>query len=219
MIGNVFGNDDSDSSTPKEFEAGDEEKSNELLAQAKGLHMEGKVKVAGKVRSVSRIRLTSCLFVLHFIGLSQKQLAPNNKAEKIHPGLAITAPEREDDDPEPTLRGVNHLPTVEKQDRGLQAVCSQGWIECSNGDVVGGTQSCFAACNGNCCQGIDSTSATVDTCVGFTGKVCPDGSCSDTDPQPLITDFAGNPLSYSGTCEDANVGEVSGPSCVGNQGE
>ena len=51
-------------------------------------------------------------------------------------------------------------------------------IHCVNGTEVGGSQSCKAACDANgaesCC--VDPLTGN-DACVGFTGSVCPDGSC------------------------------------------
>ena len=90
------------------------------------------------------------------------------------------------------------------------------WVDCDNGYVRGSSSSttCFAQCNGNCCQGLDITSTTVDACVGFTGMVCGDagdGSCSDT--------VASTESTYRGSCANGNIEEVSGGSCVGQESE
>ena len=83
-------------------------------------------------------------------------------------------------------------------------------------DGVQTSQTCFDACGGDpnalCCKGIAVDNSIVDACSGFTGKVCRDGSCSDEVAFP-------GPSSYSGTCQNANVGEISGPSCIGQQGK
>ena len=47
-------------------------------------------------------------------------------------------------------------------------------VHCVNG-VTSSGDSCKLACGGNCC--VDPVTAGGDACVGFTGSVCPDGSC------------------------------------------
>jgi hypothetical protein len=100
------------------------------------------------------------------------------------------------------LRKTNHDDGTE---RNLQETCSEGWVNCNNGKVVGNeAQTCFAACNDGqlCCGAGGSLGTYTNACSGFTGKVCKDGSC--------MSDQAGNPV-----CNGSTIPEVSGPSCVG----
>ena len=53
----------------------------------------------------------------------------------------------------------------------VASTCDGESVTCAGGTVDGGTDTCAAACGGECCVG---TAA----CEGFTGVVCKDGSCA-----------------------------------------
>ena len=53
------------------------------------------------------------------------------------------------------------------------------FVECKDGVLVSdGVTTCYAECDGDCCKGFDDNGDPVDACIGFTGKVCKDGSCN-----------------------------------------
>ena len=93
------------------------------------------------------------------------------------------------------------------------------WVYCKEGYAyTDGTlststgQSCFEECKSStstegCCThtNLDVNDPYVDACMGFTGNVKCDGSCS-------------GPYHEGGVCEYADIPEVSGPSCVGDEG-
>ncbi len=63
--------------------------------------------------------------------------------------------------------------------QAVYSTCTAGFVECEDGILVSDdTTTCFADCDGNCCTYYDLNDNPVDACVGFTGKVCKDGSCN-----------------------------------------
>ena len=86
--------------------------------------------------------------------------------------------------------------------------CTEGIVECVAGMVKDSNpiKSCFDECAHKCCSTTDE-SGGANTCSGFTGSVCRDGSCIGT----LACHNAGNDGGFIGLIESA--------SCVGLEGK
>ena len=78
--------------------------------------------------------------------------------------------------------------------------CAGGAAVDSTGQPTNPPESCENACGGQCCTSPDSSNELA--CSGFTGTVVKDGSCAGP---------------YA--CRDSSISLVSGPSCVGDEGE
>lgn len=96
----------------------------------------------------------------------------------------------------------------------IASTCDAGFVDCLGGlDRSNSAKSCFESCAGKCCQGPFSDYMGYDACVGFTGKVCKDGSCYGKE-----SCYDANILSVVNSCKGAkscrNVGTYHGESII-----
>ena len=104
-----------------------------------------------------------------------------------------------------------HLGDNEKCGK-LTCTTGTGFIDCIDGYVDPPTNSitCQQACTnagGSCCTG----SGSGDACVGFTGRICPDGSCGGSSACQDATTCIGcvvNSCLNNQACYRANVGSA-----------